>query len=48
MSFSKEAQKELGEMLDMVNRLIQYSTEMFAKGTEEHVQDIMELEETII
>ena len=47
VSFSKEAQKELGEMLDMVNRLIQYSTEMFAKGTEEHVQDIMELEECV-
>ncbi len=47
VSFSKEAQKELGEMLDMVNQLIQYSTEMFAKGTEEHVQDIMELEECV-
>lgn len=47
VSFSKEAQKELGEMLNMVNQLIQYSTEMFAKGTEEHVQDIMELEECV-
>ena len=29
VNLSKQAQKELGEMLDMVNTLIQYSIEMF-------------------
>ena len=34
ISISKEAQKELGEMLEMVNHIIQYSIEMFAKSDE--------------
>jgi phosphate:Na+ symporter len=44
---SKEAQKELGEMLDMVNTLIQYSVDMFVKSDETHMNDIIELEEKV-
>ncbi|MCR5426813.1 MAG: Na/Pi cotransporter family protein [Lachnospiraceae bacterium] len=46
-SFSKEAQKELGEMLDMVNTIIQYAVEIFATSNERHVKDVEELEERI-
>ena len=45
LSFSKEAQHELGEMLDMVNTLIRYSIEMFVKGDESHMQDVVDLED---
>ncbi len=47
VSFSKVAQKEMGELLDMVNKIVQYSVEMFTKSNEEHLQDIMELENAI-
>lgn len=46
-SFSKEAQKEMGEMLDMVNTLIQYAIVAFVKGDDSHLNDIKELEERI-
>lgn len=46
-TFSKIAQKELGEMLDMVNTIVRYSIDMFAKSNEEHVKDIMNLENAI-
>ena len=45
--FSKEAQKELGEMLDMVNTLIQYAVAAFVKGDDSHLKDIQTLEESI-
>ncbi len=45
--FSKAAQRELGEMMDMVNTLLRFSFEMFVKSTEEHVEDIRNLEEAI-
>ena len=45
--FSKEAQKELGEMLDMVNTLIQYAVAAFVKGDDSHLKDVQELEEHI-
>ena len=32
VSISKEAQKELGDMLEMVNKIIRYAVEMFAKS----------------
>lgn len=44
---SKEAQKELGEMLDMVNKIIQYAIEMFVKSDEKHMQDIIALEDKV-
>lgn len=45
--FSKVAQHELGEMMEMVNKIIQYSVDMFVKSNEEHVKDIMRLENAI-
>ncbi len=47
VTFSKAAQKELGEMMDMVNTILRFSFEMFVKSTEEHVEDIRNLEEAI-
>ena len=47
VAFSKAAQRELGEMIDMVNTLLRFSFEMFVKSTEEHVEDIRNLEEAI-
>ncbi len=47
VAFSKEAQKEMGEMLDMVNKLIQYAMEMFYKGDETHMQDVIDLEDAV-
>lgn len=44
---SKDAQQELGEMLDMVNTIVRYSVDMFAKGTLEHLNDIIELENAV-
>ena len=47
VGFSKEAQRGLGEMVDMVNTLIQFAVEMFSSGTEEHLDDIMHLEDAV-
>lgn len=47
VGFSKVAQRELGEMMDMVNTILRFSFEMFVKSTEEHVEDIRNLEEAI-
>lgn len=47
VAFSKDAQKELGEMLDMVNKLIQYSIDMFVKGDESHMREIVQLEDAV-
>lgn len=47
ISISKDAQHELGEMLDMVNTIVRYSVDMFAKGTKEHLQDIIRLEDAV-
>ncbi|MCR5106667.1 MAG: Na/Pi cotransporter family protein [Lachnospiraceae bacterium] len=47
LSFTKDAQRELGEMLDMVNTLIRYSTDMFANNNEEHLEDIVHLEDAV-
>lgn len=47
VGFSREAQRELGEMMDMVNTILRFSFEMFVKSTEEHVEDIRNLEEAI-
>ncbi len=45
--FSKEAQREMGDMLDMVNTLVRFSVEMFKTNNEEHLQDILSLEDAI-
>lgn len=47
IAISVDAQRELGEMLDMVNTIVRYSVEMFANGTKEHLQDIIHLEEAV-
>ncbi len=47
VGFSKEAQRELGEMMNMVNTILRFSIEMFVKSTEEHMEDILHLEEAI-
>ena len=47
ISISKEAQKELGEMMEMVNKIIQYSIDMFVKSDETHMQDIIALEDKV-
>lgn len=45
--FSSFAQHEMGEMLDMVNDMIRYSVEMFVTSKEDHLQDIMTLENAV-
>ena len=47
IEFSKEAMGEMGRMLDMVNDCYRYSVEMFAHGKDEHMQDIIDLEDRI-
>ncbi len=47
ISFSKEAQREMGQMLDKVNDIVRYSVEMFAKGKTEHMTHISALEDEI-
>ena len=47
IAISKVAQEELGEMLEMVNKIIQYSIDMFAKSDEAHMQEIIELEDSV-
>ena len=47
VSISKEAQKELGDVLEMVNKIIRYAVEMFAKSDESHMQEIVTLEDQV-
>ncbi len=47
LSISKEAQRELGELLDMVNTIFQYAIEMFAKSDDRHMNDVMLLEDKV-
>ena len=47
LSFSKEAQFEMGKMIDKVNTIIRYSIEMFAEGKYEHMTAISVLEDEI-
>ena len=46
-TLSHDALRELGEMLDMVNTIIRYSMDIFAKSDETHFQDVIDLEEKI-
>lgn len=47
IAISKVAQEELGEMLEMVNKIIQYSIDMFARSDEAHMQEIIALEDSV-
>lgn len=47
VSISKEAQRELGEMLDMVNKIIQYAIAIFAHSDESKMQAVVDLEDRV-
>ena len=47
LSFSKEAQSEMGVMLEKVNAVIRYSVEMFAEGKMEHMTAVSVLEDEV-
>ena len=47
VSISKDAQRELGEMLDMVNKIIQYSIAIFAHSDESKMQEVIDLEDRV-
>lgn len=47
VTFSKVAQREMGDMLNMVNTIVQFSIEMFANNNEEHMKDIIRLEDAV-
>ncbi|MCI9143287.1 MAG: Na/Pi cotransporter family protein [Lachnospiraceae bacterium] len=47
IALSGEAQKELGEILDMVNTLMRYSIDMFARSDESHMQEVIDLENKV-
>ena len=46
-NFSKEAQHEMGEMLELVNKVVQYAIEMFVKSEYKHMQDVVDLEDRV-
>lgn len=47
IQFSKEAQRELAKMLDNVIKIMTYSINMFSNNNREHLQEILELEDSI-
>ena len=47
VTISKEAQKELGQMLDMVNEIYRLSTETFKTGRDTNIDKVTELEDKI-
>ena len=47
VSFSKEAIKELGDMLNMVNTIVQFSIDTLHDVSDEHIEDIMRLENAV-
>lgn len=47
ISFSKEAQHELGEMMGLVNKILQYSLDTFSHNNREHVEEILQIEDRI-
>ena len=47
ITMSKEAMRELGELLEMVTRLIRYSIDMFARSDESHMKDVIALEDQV-
>lgn len=44
IKFSKDAQQELGEMLDMVIKMVRYSIETFHVDDDEHIKEVSSLE----
>lgn len=47
VSFSKEAIRELGDMLNMVNTIVQFSVETLHNVSDEYMEDIMRLEDAV-
>ena len=47
VTMTREAQGELGELLDMVIKLIRYSMDMFARSDESHMREIIGLEDKV-
>lgn len=47
VSFSKDATKDLGEMLNMVNTIVQFSISTLHNISDEHVEDIIRLEDAV-
>ena len=47
LSFSKEAIKELGDILNMVNTIMQFSIDTIHDAGDEHMEDIIRLEQAV-
>ena len=47
VSFSAQAQKELGNMMNLINQIIQYAVDIFVNGSEKHMDDVHRLEDQI-
>lgn len=47
VTFSKQAIRELGEMLNMVNTIVQFSVDTLHNVSDEYMEDIMRLEEAV-
>ena len=47
VSFSEEGERELKEMFELTQKLLNYSMEMFSKKTEEHLKEILDLEDKV-
>ncbi len=47
ISISEDAERELGDMLEMVDKIIRYAIESFVKGSDYHLQEIAALEDKV-
>lgn len=47
IDFSKEARAELSQMLDMVIKITTYALDMFSNNNQEHMKEILELEDQV-
>lgn len=47
VNFSKEAIHELGEIMEPVNKILQYALDTFSHNNREHVEEIVEIEDSI-
>ena len=47
VNFSDQAKRELSEMLDRVIKITTYALDMFSTNNQEHMQEILELEDSV-
>ena len=47
VNFSKEAIHEVGEIMEPVNKILQYALDTFSHNNREHVEEIVEIEDSI-